>query len=37
MKVKDYAVDTEEDKQILTEAAQLFTGFSDKNWGFFSE
>ncbi|TKC43066.1 hypothetical protein EI555_012036, partial [Monodon monoceros] len=30
-KAKDYAAHTEEDKQIQTEAAQLLTGFSDKN------
>ncbi|XP_023982892.1 regulator of microtubule dynamics protein 1 isoform X2 [Physeter macrocephalus] len=30
-KAKDYPVHTEEDKQIQTEAAQLLTGFSDKN------
>ncbi|XP_077928380.1 regulator of microtubule dynamics protein 1 isoform X1 [Halichoerus grypus] len=31
MKAKDYPAHTEEDKQIQTEAAQLLTGFSDKN------
>ncbi|XP_057388190.1 regulator of microtubule dynamics protein 1 isoform X3 [Balaenoptera acutorostrata] len=30
-KAKDYPAHTEEDKQIQTEAAQLLTGFSDKN------
>nr|XP_015093169.1 regulator of microtubule dynamics protein 1 isoform X1 [Vicugna pacos] len=30
-KAKDYPVHTEEDKQVQTEAAQLLTGFSDKN------
>ncbi|XP_059767776.1 regulator of microtubule dynamics protein 1-like [Balaenoptera ricei] len=30
-KAKDYPAHTEEDKQIETEAAQLLTGFSDKN------
>ncbi|XP_075861298.1 regulator of microtubule dynamics protein 1 [Microcebus murinus] len=31
MKAKDYPPHTEEDKQVNTEAAQLLTGFSDKN------
>ncbi|XP_012665952.1 regulator of microtubule dynamics protein 1 [Otolemur garnettii] len=31
MKAKDYPAHTEEDKQVHTEAAQLLTGFSDKN------
>ncbi|XP_034524164.1 regulator of microtubule dynamics protein 1 isoform X2 [Ailuropoda melanoleuca] len=31
MKAKDYPAHTEEDKQIQTEAAQLLTGFTDKN------
>ncbi|XP_044101304.1 regulator of microtubule dynamics protein 1 isoform X2 [Neovison vison] len=31
MKARDYPAHTEEDKQIQTEAAQLLTGFSDKN------
>ncbi|XP_053414353.1 regulator of microtubule dynamics protein 1 isoform X2 [Nycticebus coucang] len=31
MKAKDYPAHTEEDKQIHIEAAQLLTGFSDKN------
>ncbi|KAK2494551.1 hypothetical protein MC885_012051 [Smutsia gigantea] len=31
MKAKDYPVHTEEDRQIQTEAAQLLTGFNDKN------
>nr|XP_010950448.1 PREDICTED: regulator of microtubule dynamics protein 1 [Camelus bactrianus] len=30
-KAKDYPAHTEEDKQVQTEAAQLLTGFSDKN------
>uniref|UniRef100_A0A8C8ZJA0 Regulator of microtubule dynamics protein 1 n=1 Tax=Prolemur simus TaxID=1328070 RepID=A0A8C8ZJA0_PROSS len=31
LKAKDYPAHTEEDKQVHTEAAQLLTGFSDKN------